>query len=126
MKLRTALFSMALSGLLIPSLLPAQNAGKETGSLPETKVPAAVPATTQAAPAQAQAAPAIPATTASGHPNDDYWRKHDQLMLTDFPWLARFKEDDLKLGPPAAGDDWFTCTTLAGGKPLNQVAEALL
>jgi lysophospholipase L1-like esterase len=96
---------MALSGLLIPSLLPAQNAGKETGSLPETKVPAAVPATTQAAPAQAQAAPAIPATTPSGHPDNDYWRKHDQLMLTDFPWLARFKEDDLKLGPPAAGDD---------------------
>ncbi len=25
-------------------------------------------------------------------------------MLTDFPWLARFKEDDLKLGPPAAGE----------------------
>jgi len=26
-------------------------------------------------------------------------------MLSDFPWLARFKEDDLKLGPPAAGED---------------------
>ena len=26
-------------------------------------------------------------------------------MLTDFPWLARFKEADVKLGPPAAGEN---------------------
>ncbi|HEV2488019.1 MAG TPA: SGNH/GDSL hydrolase family protein [Terracidiphilus sp.] len=104
MKLRTALFTMALFGLLAPSLLSAQNAGKETASLPETKTPQAT-AAAQTAPAPAQASPATPATTASGHPNDDYWRKHDQQLLTDFPWLARFKEDDLKLGPPAPGED---------------------
>ncbi len=46
-----------------------------------------------------------PAVTPSGHPDNDYWRKHDQLMLTDFPWLARFKEEDLKLAPPAPGEN---------------------
>jgi lysophospholipase L1-like esterase len=25
-------------------------------------------------------------------------------LLTDFPWLAKFKDDDLKLGPPADGE----------------------
>jgi lysophospholipase L1-like esterase len=99
MKLRAALFAVALTGLLSPALLR----GQETGSLPESKAPAA---SAQTAPAPAQTAPATtPATTASGHANDDYWRKHDHLMLTDFPWLAKFKEDDLKLGPPAAGED---------------------
>jgi lysophospholipase L1-like esterase len=27
------------------------------------------------------------------------------MMLADFPWLARFKEDNLKLGPLAAGEN---------------------
>jgi lysophospholipase L1-like esterase len=92
MKLRAATFVMILTGMLVPVLITAQ----ETGSRPETNAPA------QAAPNAARAATA---TTPSGHPNDDYWRKHDQLLLTDFPWLARFKEEDLKLGPPAAGEN---------------------
>lgn len=88
MRVRAAFFALAFASLLVP----APVCGQETGSLPETKAPVAAPA---------QAAPAL---TASGHPDNEYWRKHDQLMLTDFPWLARFKEDDLKLGPPAAGE----------------------
>lgn len=99
MKLRTAVFAMAMAVLMIPASLIAQ----ETGSLPETK--AAQPAGAQTAPVPSQAVPATPATSPSGHPDNDYWRKHDQLMLADFPWLARFKEDDLTLGPPAAGED---------------------
>lgn len=58
---------------------------QEPGNLAETK-----------APPVAQVAPK--------HPDNDYWRKHDQQMLTDFPWLEKFKEADLKLGPPAAGE----------------------
>lgn len=54
-------------------------------------------------PETAAAAPA-PAT-ASGHPDNDYWRKHDQQLLTDFGWLARFKDANDKLGPPAAGEN---------------------
>jgi lysophospholipase L1-like esterase len=61
-------------------------AAQEPGNLPETKAPVPV-----------QAAPLA-------HPDNDYWRKHDALLLTDFPWLARFKEADLKLGPPAQGE----------------------
>ncbi len=30
---------------------------------------------------------------------------HDEQMKDDWPWLGRFKEDDLKLGPPAPGED---------------------
>jgi lysophospholipase L1-like esterase len=88
MKMRITMFALALAGLLFAVGLR----GQETGGLPETKAPATAPVQ------------AAPATTASGHPNDEYWRKHDQLMLTDFPWLAKFKEDDLKVGPPAAGE----------------------
>jgi lysophospholipase L1-like esterase len=39
------------------------------------------------------------------HPDNDYWRKHDQQLMTDFGWLARFKEEDSKVGPPAAGEN---------------------
>jgi lysophospholipase L1-like esterase len=105
MKLSAALHRMALALLLVPALLTAQNMGRETGSLPETKAPPPPAQSAQTAPAATQAAPATPATTPSGHPNNDYWRKHDQLLLTDFPWLARFKLDDLDLRPPAAGED---------------------
>jgi len=67
---------------------------QEPGNVPETK-----------APAPRQVAPPTPQPAAAQHPNDDYWRKHDQQLLTDFPWLARFKEDDLKLGPPGPGEN---------------------
>lgn len=59
--------------------------GQEPGNVPETQAPAPTPAVVK-------------------HPDNDYWRKHDQQLLTDFPWLARFKEADLKLGSPAAGE----------------------
>ncbi len=66
---------------------PTPPVGQEPGAtLPETKAPAPVQ-------------PVAPA-----HPDNDYWRAHDRRLLTDFPWLARFKEDDLKLAPPAAGE----------------------
>lgn len=44
-------------------------------------------------------------TAAATHPDNDYWRKHNEQMLTDFPDLARYKDADLKLGPPAPGED---------------------
>src|ERR1700756_1768554 len=72
---------------------------QEPGTMPETKAPA------PAATAPATPAPAPIHTTPSGHPDNEYWRKHDQQMLTDFPWLAKFKNADAKLGPPAAGEN---------------------
>ncbi len=44
------------------------------------------------------------AKTPSGHEDNDYWRKHDQQLLTDFPNLARFKDENAKLAPPAASE----------------------
>jgi len=62
-----------------------------------------VPAATQAAPAEAK--PTAPALSPSGHPLNDYWIAHDKQLLNDFGWLAKFKEADLALGPPAAGEN---------------------
>lgn len=59
------------------------------------------PASKTVAPAPVQSAPQ---TTLSGHPVDAYWTAHDKQLVTDFGWLARFKEDDVKLGAPAAGE----------------------
>ena len=67
---------------------------QEPGNVPETKAPAP----TQTAPQASQ--PGLP-----HHPDNDYWRKHDAQLLTDFGWLAHFKEDDAKLGPPGPGEN---------------------
>ena len=91
MRVRAAGLAVILAGLLAPGLLCGQGTGNQTGT--------AATAQTAAAPAQT-----AQATTPSASANEEYKRKHDQQLLTDFPWLARFKEDDLKLGPPAAGE----------------------
>jgi lysophospholipase L1-like esterase len=73
--LQAALFLAA--ALAFPHL-QAPLAAQETGSLPETKAPA----------------PVIQAPSAS-----EYNAK------LDWPWLARFKEADMALAPPAAGEN---------------------
>ena len=85
-RLSTAVFALAAF------LTPLCSLAQEPGTLPETKAPAPTQAATAAA---QQAAPA----------RDAYWTEHDKQVLRDFPWLARFKEEDLKLGPPAPGED---------------------
>jgi lysophospholipase L1-like esterase len=72
--------------------LPVAIKGQEPGTKPETSAPA------QTAPVPA------PATTASGHPADAYWTAHDKQLLTDFGWLARFRDADEKLPKPAPGE----------------------
>jgi lysophospholipase L1-like esterase len=86
MKLRTALLASILAALLAPVMLIAQ----QTGTLPKTKAPSASPAAVEAAPA------AAPVNAAR--------MTREEQIKTDWPWLARFKEDNLKLGPPAAGE----------------------
>lgn len=81
--LRTAFAAIALACLLAPARLTSQ----DPGNLPEAKAPVAQPA----APAK--------------HPDNEYWNKHDQQLLTDFGWLARFKEANLKLPPLAPGEN---------------------
>lgn len=88
--LRSAFSSMVMVLLLAPAVLLAQ---EQPGNVPETKAPPP----SQTAPVAPQAAPAT-------HPDNEYWRKHDQQLLTDFPWLARFKEADATLGVPAPGE----------------------
>jgi len=98
---RTALLTVViLAGLAGGAQLRAQ----EPASVPETKAP---PPTQTAPPANAapELTPkAAPALTPSGHPQNDYWNAHDKQLLTDFGWLGNFKEDDVKLGPPAQGE----------------------
>jgi lysophospholipase L1-like esterase len=79
----------ALAALVAASSLAAQ----EPGNVPETKAPPAA----QAAPAK-PAAPTAEQVTA--------WQKaHDEQMKNDWPNLARFKEDDMALAPPAADEN---------------------
>ena len=91
MNCRNRLFALALAGSIIPTFIVAQEPGT---TKPETNAPAVPPAP-----------PAAPKLTASGHPDNDYWREHDRQMLFDFPWLARYKDADLQLGPPATGEN---------------------
>jgi len=57
----------------------------------------------------AQAPSAAPqATKPAPQPDPAYvaWKhSHDEQLLNDFPNLARFKEDDMALGAPAAGEN---------------------
>jgi lysophospholipase L1-like esterase len=76
---------LALAVLLAPSLLPAQ---------------ASTPAAQTAQPAPAAVAPAA----APKHP-DDYLRKRNEQLLTDFGWLAKFHDADAQLPPPAPGEN---------------------
>jgi lysophospholipase L1-like esterase len=82
--LRSALFAIvAIAGLLPPTQLFAQ----EPGNVPETKAPAP----TKVAPSAA--------------PVNDWEVKHNIQLKEDWPWLGRFKEANLKLAPPAAGEN---------------------
>ncbi len=90
--MRAALLTAATFLLL---LIPIRLTAQEPASLPETKAPAP----TQVAP------PANQAPAPQPPPRDAYWTAHDKQVLNDFGWLARFKEDDMKLGVPAAGEN---------------------
>lgn len=81
--------SAAVAGFIAHASLTAQ------APVPAPPVPQPLPA--QPAP------PPVPAPIK--HPDDDYWRKHDQQLLTDFGWLAKFKADDDALPAPAANEN---------------------
>ena len=74
--LRHALFAAVLAGLLIPAALKAQ----EPGNVPETKAPA----------------PPAPVNNAE--------IEHLRQLKEDWPLLARFREADVNLAPPAPGE----------------------
>jgi lysophospholipase L1-like esterase len=47
-----------------------------------------------------------PAQAAAPKPDPDAWKKaHDMQLLTDFPWLAKFKAANAELPPPAPGEN---------------------
>ncbi|HEY2468353.1 MAG TPA: SGNH/GDSL hydrolase family protein [Terracidiphilus sp.] len=88
--LRNAIAIFALlalpSGTALSGQTPLSQPAQEPATVPETKAPA-------------------PAPVAPKHPEWANLDKHDLQLLIDFPWLARFKEADLKLGPPAPGEN---------------------
>ena len=91
--LRTVIYSLALAGLLSTSAIAAQ----APATAPETKAaPAAAPAT---------AAQATPQANPAAAPVSAWQKEYEARLLVDFPWLARYKEADLALTPPAAGED---------------------
>jgi lysophospholipase L1-like esterase len=79
--------AVVLAGPLFAVRLVAQEPG---GSAPETK---------------AQTAGQVAPTTGAPAPHTgEYWNKHDQQLLVDFGDLARFKDADATLAPPAADE----------------------
>lgn len=85
---RIALLACAFAWLAMAAALSAQ-------STP----PAAVQSPAVAPPQPVQQPKAPPAGFAE-------WKKaHDQQLLTDFPWLARFERIDAEMPPPAPGED---------------------
>ncbi len=80
--LSTFLGAIALAGLFAPACLAAQ----QPGNTAETKA-------------------AVPQPSAAQQSYDDYKHKRDEQLLTDFPWLARFREENAKLGLPAPGEN---------------------
>jgi lysophospholipase L1-like esterase len=90
---RTALLGVvAVAALVSGRLLTAQ----EPGNVPETKAPAP----TQTAP-PANAAPGLTALTP---PPMALPSASQYIARLDWAWLARFKEADLALNPPALGE----------------------
>jgi acyl-CoA thioesterase I len=83
-----------IAGLAAQSCLVAQT----TLPSPPAQAPAvAVPQTAPPVTALPVTAPPVPASA----PKDDYWKKHDEQLRTDFGWLAKFSEEDAQLPPPA-------------------------
>jgi lysophospholipase L1-like esterase len=91
--------------LLSTAALSAQNAA----TLP-AQSSAATPAQTTALSAQttalsAQTTAAAPeAKTPCAPPLSDWQKVRDKQLTEDFPWLEKFREADLALAPPAAGE----------------------
>jgi lysophospholipase L1-like esterase len=73
--------AVLLAGMSACTLITAQ----EPGAKPETP-----------APAPTNSAPAPPSA---------WERTHQEQLKNDWPWLSRFKEDNLKLSSPAAGEN---------------------
>lgn len=92
---RTNLRTLLLTATILGGLLaPAGFRAQEPGNVPETKAPAP----TQVAP---QAAPTVPPAA----PISAWQKTHEEQLKNDWPWLGKFKEADLALGPPAAGEN---------------------
>jgi lysophospholipase L1-like esterase len=81
MKMRTRLFQLAVVLAIAPVLAHAQQDQNHVAITP----PIATQAPTSTLPTPAQIA-------------------HDDQVKNDWPWLARFKEENLKLPPPAPGE----------------------
>jgi lysophospholipase L1-like esterase len=91
--MRAASFVIVIAFIFVAGT-PERGPSQEPGNTPETK-----------APAPTAAAPAAPQSTAPLHPDNDYWRQHDRQLLTDFPDLARFRDENTGIGAPAPGEN---------------------
>ncbi|MGH9606638.1 MAG: SGNH/GDSL hydrolase family protein [Terracidiphilus sp.] len=78
--------SLALAELImLPVHLAAQNHQEQSGGARETMAPIAL--------------------SAPSWQKGQYWVQHGDQLLVDFGGLERFRDADLKLGPPAAGEN---------------------
>ncbi len=85
---RKALLLVVACAALCAVMLSAQ----QPASQPQANAPAGQPA---------QAGQTLP----GGHPDNAYWRQFEAQLATDFGDIEQFREADVKLGPPAPGED---------------------
>ena len=87
---RTALLiAVTFAGMFGPNRMAAQ----ESGNVPATK-----------APTSPQAAPAVAKASASAPTVAEQIAAHNKQMREDFPWLAKYRDADLNLAPPAPSE----------------------
>jgi acyl-CoA thioesterase-1 len=92
-----SLQAAVLAMLIIPSLRLA--AQEQPDGVPETKAPPP----TASAPAPEASAPLT--LTLPSWQHGSYWQQHGYLLLNDFGDLEHFHDADVKLGPPAPGEN---------------------
>ena len=84
--MRTTLRASRLALAILAPVFVTSLVAQEPGNVPETKAPP-------------------PVKTAQAPPPVSEWeRAHQEQLRTDWPWLAKYKEADLKLPAPAPGE----------------------
>jgi acyl-CoA thioesterase I len=87
------LLRVAVAGAWIAGLLQLPSLFAQTPAPATAQAPAVAPSQTAPQPK------ALPPGYA------EYKKTHDEQLLIDFPWLAKFRQADAELPPPAPGED---------------------
>jgi acyl-CoA thioesterase I len=83
--------------VLVAAMGPAAQGMAQAGTSSQAGTPAG-----QAQPAASTPQGAAPSTPVSGHPDNEYWRAHNQALAVDFGQLQHYKDANAALKPGEA------------------------